>query len=251
MQRDPAFFNVAENYRVATSSVLDAQKEAFHVLAHSRKMWHDASQGTEDTASRCRNVAMLCARAGEHSAAARLLRVSLEHAALQPSAHAAIAEATSSIKATLPEGEKWRLEAAQLILEDDIVAPWPATLATLIVDGDKTDVLLTAFSHLVSSLAREKPFVAGAPVLVRFASRWETGQISRTQGINYDVKLTSGHELSGVVQRDVLAQGQRGVGGLLCEAARMGSSTLTALLIQVTAVEARTLSCTGDRPCAC
>eukprot|EP00966_Prymnesium_polylepis_P291135 6724194-Prymnesium_polylepis.1 len=192
---------------------------------------------------------MLCARAGEHEAAAKLLRLSLRHVSLGEKGRIAIdkaiAEASSDGKPSVPSNaavsnDRWRLEAAFKILEEDIVQPWPATLALLIVGGVDIEFLLCAFgrlmrAHVNSAIPVASLFAVGGHVLVNRGARWEKGQTSRIVDGGFDVKLSSGHELNGVAQELVLTRGQRGAGGLICEAARMGSAPLVSLLVQVRA----------------
>ena len=250
MRLDPTVFNVAEHYRAATSEALDAQRDAFDVLARSTSMWQKAFPDTEEAASRCISVAMLCARAGEHAAAVGLLCSSLGLAGLDTiskTAFKAIEEAVGACD--LPgadetlrphdAGTRRRLEAAALLLDKGVPPPWPATLTALLTGGDRPDLIQAIFARLVDSRSSRShygffladPFIAGARVLARVAGRWETGQLSRASGGSFDVKLSSGRELTGLAQQFVLAMGQGGAGGLLCAAARLGSAPLVDLLI--------------------
>ena len=246
-QHEPQYFNLAANYLAATREALQAQHDAFGAVS-AAEAW-EAEPGAA-AAERMVAVAAICARAGQHGAAAALLRLAVARRPLD-ARHAAAVEAALAAAEGAGAAElgshRWVLDCAAYALgELQLSEPFPATLTHLVGAAPPAvqrllGVLYLALrhpapgagkltreqSHGVAMLAERDAHALrpGQLVLRRNDERrcWDRGRIHAVlDGGAYEVKVGVRDFVKRIEPGEYLVPCSSGIGAVLLAAAAAG-----------------------------
>ena len=175
MQREPTWFNAADQYRRATNDALDAQRETMAALSVAAA-WEHEEGGDASIATRMRSCALVCARAQETATAALLLRMAQAREATFDADRVQLAMESTGVAT---EEERRILQTAEPLLSAGALAPWPAVLVDLARREGSTDACKRALVMLAKPWVDASRFAVGASVLVRHGIYWQRAVIQR------------------------------------------------------------------------